>query len=100
MKNNPKSKQILHTLRNELPHLKKQYNVESMSLFGSYSKNKQTPESDIDILVTFSQTPGLIKFVQLENDLSDKLGSRVDLVMKDALKKNIGHHINEEAVAV
>jgi predicted nucleotidyltransferase len=100
MKNNPTSKQILHTLRNELPHLKKQYNVESMSLFGSYSKNKQTPESDIDILVTFSQTPGLIKFVQLENYLSDKLGSRVDLVMKDALKKNIGHHINEEAVTV
>lgn len=94
------TEQILSILRNELPYLKEKYKVKSLSLFGSYVKKTQTSGSDLDILVTFHEVPGFIKFVNLENYLSDKLDLKVDLVMRDALKKNIGDRIKEEAVPV
>jgi len=52
--------------------------------------------SDLDLLVTFDEVPTLFRFVALENDLSDTLGIKVDLVMKDSLKPNIGKYILEE----
>jgi predicted nucleotidyltransferase len=92
--------QILNVLREEFPYLKEHFKVVSLSLFGSYVKNKQTSESDIDILVGFSETPGFLEFIKLENHLTDKLDRRVDLVMEDALKPNIGSRAREEAISV
>lgn len=100
METKQNTENILRTLREELPCLREKFNVESLQLFGSYVKQKQTPGSDVDILVTFSEVPGFIKFINLENYLSDKLNLQVDLVMEDALKKKIGDRIKEEAVSV
>lgn len=57
-------------------------------------------ESDLDMLVTFNQVPTLFQFVGLENALSDALGIKVDLVMKDSLKPGIGERILVEAKPV
>jgi hypothetical protein len=92
--------QIQKTLQQQLPTLAKQYHVESLGIFGSYVRNEQKADSDLDLLVTFSQTPGLLRFIELENHLSDLLNVKVDLVMKDALKPNIGKHILLEVVPV
>jgi len=51
----------------------------------------------LDILVSFSKTPGLFEFIRLENYLNDLLGIKVDLVMRTALKPNIGKQIISEA---
>jgi len=51
-------------------------------------------------LVAFSETPSLLKFIALENYLSDLLGVKVDLVMQDALKPNIRPHILCEVICV
>ncbi len=52
------------------------------------------------ILVTFSKAPSILKFIRLENHLSDLLGVKVDLVLKDSLKPAIGKRIFEEAEPV
>ena len=52
-----------------------------------------------DILVTFKNAPSLLKFVELENLLSETLGVKVDLVMKDVLKPGIRERILQEAVS-
>jgi predicted nucleotidyltransferase len=88
---------ILHEQR---PLLVEKYNVASLELFGSYVRHEQRKDSDLDILVTFSKPPSLLKFVNLENHLSDKLGVKVDLVMKDSLKPSIGKNILREVVPV
>jgi len=88
---------ILQTLREELPLLIQKYDVKSLEIFGSYIRNEQKPESDLDLLVTFTENPGLIKFLELENYLSDRLNIKVDLVMKDSLKPRIGKCILSEA---
>lgn len=87
-------------LEQNLPFLQERYNVRSLGLFGSYVRHEQTPDSDLDILVTFSETPGLLQFVALENHLSDLLGVQVDLIMRDALKPHIGQRILREVVLV
>ena len=66
----------------------------------SYVKGKQTKDSDLDLLVEFYETPGLLRFIAMENYLSDMLGVKVDLVMKDALKPAIGKRILAEVVPV
>ena len=87
-------------LRNELPLLAEQYNVATLEVFGSYVRHEQQKNSDLDLLVTFSKPPSLLKYVRLENHLSDKMGVKVDLVMKDSLKPAIGKNILREAVPV
>ena len=76
------------------------FDIESLGLFGSYIRGEQDSTSDVDILVEFIENPGLIGFMTLENRLSDLLGAKVDLVMKDALKPGIGERILKEVVAV
>jgi hypothetical protein len=90
-------KQQLHKM---LPELKEEYKVASLAVFGSYVRGEQTNSSDLDILVEFSETPGLLEFIELENYLSDTLGIKVDLVHKKALKPNIGKNILNEATPV
>ncbi len=98
MKN--KIEKILQILRRDLPFLKEEYNVKSLEIFGSYIRGDQKLKSDLDLSVTFSENPGLIKFLELENYLSDKLEIKVDLVMKDSLKPRIGKYILNEAQPV
>lgn len=87
-------------LREQLPVLSAQYGVESLAIFGSFVRGEQGDDSDLDILVTFHTTPGLLKFIALENYLSDLLGVKVDLVMKESLKPSIGSRIISEAMPV
>jgi len=90
----------IRTLRQLLPELAKDHYVDTLEVFGSYVRNEQSPKSDLDVLVTFSKTPGLLEFIGLENYLSDLLGVKVDLVMKTALKPHIGQRVLSEAVPV
>ena len=85
-------------LRRHLPFLADEYHVDSLGFFGSYVREEQGPSSDLDVLVTFDQAPSLLKFIELENYLTDALGVKVDLVVKDTLKKRIGDRILNEVV--
>ncbi len=92
--------EILVILRNLLPYISHKYGVASIGVFGSYARDQHNFNSDLDILVSFSKVPTLLKFVELKNYLSDKLQINVDLVMKDSLKPRIGKNILEEIIAV
>lgn len=80
------------------PVLKNKYGVESIGVFGSYPRGEQKTDSDLDMLVEFSETPGLFKFIDLENFLSEELDIKVDLVMKDVLKPRIRESVLKEVV--
>ncbi len=91
---------ILSKLKELLPVLSDRYKVQELGVFGSYVRQEQREDSDLDILVTFSETPSLLKFIELEYYLSDAFGVKVDLVMKDALKPTIGKQILKEVMRV
>ena len=91
---------ILETLRQQIPMLAERYRVEKLEVFGSYVRSQQKKDSDLDILITFRDVPSLLTFIAIENYLSDLLGVKVDLVMKDSLKPKIGQQILHEVVPV
>lgn len=78
--------------------LQERYQVRELGIFGSYVRQEQNEASDVDVLVEFSEIPSLLKFVNLENYLSDSLGIKVDLVHKSGLKPRIGERILAEVV--
>lgn len=77
------------------PELVAKYHINKIGFFGSYSRNEQTNESDVDILVEFTKTPGL-EFISLKDDLEQILDKHVDLVTKNALKPQMKEQILAE----
>jgi predicted nucleotidyltransferase len=90
--------QVISQLRKMQPELRRRYPIREIGVFGSYIRGEQTDGSDLDILVHLDEGVGLFELAGLQQDLSDSLGVKVDLVMKDALKRRIGRRILSEAV--
>lgn len=82
------------------PVLRERFKVETIGIFGSYVRGEQKRNSDVDVLVEFSDSPSLFEFAEMEDFLSQKLGVKVDLVMKDSLKPRIKDSSLSEAVYV
>lgn len=93
-------KQVLSILRQEFTHAQTQYGVSKIALFGSYAREEQTNKSDVDLLVDFQKPIGFFKFIELEDYLAEKLGSKVDLVTEDALKPMIKSSVFKDLVYV
>lgn len=92
-------KRIEEILTRNREHLKNKFYVEKLGVFGSYSKGKETPESDIDILVEFNGPIGW-DFIELNDHLEHILGKKVDLVSIRALKPQLKDDILSEVVYV
>lgn len=91
---------VLETLRQQIPMLTERYSVETLEVSGSYVRSEQNQDSDLDVLITFKEDPSLLTYMAIENYLSDLLGIKVDLVMKDSLKPKLGQQILREAIPV
>ena len=100
MKDKKTLTEIMDILKKNERELSKKYGIQKIGIFGSYLRGEAGQESDFDILVEFGQGVdiGLLKFVEIENYLSDLLGIKVDMVEKSALKPRIGKHILKEVV--
>lgn len=90
--------EIKKRLRDQKPRLAAQYTVKEIGIFGSYVHGRQQPQSDLDILIDFEEYPSLLEFVGIEDELSEHLGIKVDLVMKSGLKPRLGQRILREVI--
>lgn len=79
---------ILNTLSDLKPILHRDYAVKEIGLFGSFSDDSYTDDSDIDLLVEFERPIGW-KYFSLEIYLENIFGRKIDLVTKNALKEQI-----------
>ncbi|OHE10067.1 MAG: hypothetical protein A2513_08190 [Sulfurimonas sp. RIFOXYD12_FULL_33_39] len=91
---------ILNYLKEHYFEFKDKYDIDSLYLFGSFARNEQSVDSDVDLLVEFKKTPDLLTFIELEEYLSTLLQSSVDLVPKRKLKAEIRDQILKEAIAI
>lgn len=92
--------EIEQILKQSMPEIKERYKVKSLGIFGSYVRMEAKRTSDLDLLVEFHQAPSLLQFIRMEDELSEKLGIKVDLVMKKALKPYIGRRVMAEVIPV
>ena len=90
-------KEVEKIIRKKKSFLKKKFSVEEIGIFGSYAREEQSKDSDIDILVTFSSDIGW-EFVDLKEYLEELLGLKVDLVTIKALKPQLKDSILSEVV--
>jgi predicted nucleotidyltransferase len=92
--------EIKSEIRKSMPILRGKHKVKTIGMFGSYIRGEQGKKGEIDILVDFYETIDLFTFIELEEFLTENLGIKVDLVMKDTLKPRIRDSILKEAVRV
>lgn len=62
------------------------YNPVKIGIFGSYAREENRPDSDLDILIDLNSSISLIQLVHFERELSELLGVKVDLVSDGAIK--------------
>ena len=62
------------------------FRPERIGIFGSFARNEDTPDSDIDILVKFKETISLLDLAKIHRELSQILGKEVDLVTESSIK--------------
>ena len=91
--------QIQTLLHANLPLLKQKYPVDSLGIFGSYSRGDQTEESDIDILIDYHGKMGY-NFIELAEELERITGKKVDLVSKKALKPSHWNYLKKQIIYV
>jgi len=91
---------IKDKLKQSMPELKKDFHVENLAIFGSVAKRIEMEDSDVDILVNFSDPPGFFTFMKLEEELSDLLQRKVDLVTGNALKNTIKQDVLNHIIYV
>lgn len=91
---------IIGILRRNKAHLEKSYHIGSIGIFGSCRRGEEHEGSDVDILVEFSEVPGIFGFLRLERYLSELLDRPVDLVEKSALKPRIGRRVSKEVIYI
>jgi predicted nucleotidyltransferase len=83
-----------------LNHLKG-YNPNKIGIFGSFARGDNKKGSDIDVLVEFKESPSLLSLIKLENELSEILGVKVDLVTTGAIQnKRIKKSIQKDLISL
>ncbi|HVW98839.1 MAG TPA: nucleotidyltransferase domain-containing protein [Candidatus Babeliaceae bacterium] len=92
--------EIKTTLQSLMPILVDKYHISSIGLFGSVVRDDFSPtQSDIDIIVDFSQPVG-IEFIDVAELLEQTLKKKVDLVSKNGIKDKYYAQIEPEIVYV
>jgi uncharacterized protein len=76
----------------------RRHHVRKLAFFGSVLRDDFGPESDVDVLVEFEpgHVPGL-RFFEMEVELSEILGRKVDLNTPGVLSKHFRKRIEQEA---
>ncbi|MBK5214278.1 MAG: nucleotidyltransferase family protein [Flavobacteriaceae bacterium] len=93
----------LETIKKELGRSKaalvKKYSIKSLAIFGSFARNEQTKDSDLDILVDFNESIG-IRFIDLAEEIENQLGLKIDLVSRNGVKDKYFKVIEEDLIYV
>lgn len=92
--------EVKNILLQNKKNIEDSFNVQEIGIFGSYARNEQDKESDIDLLIDFKEPIGLLKFIELERYLSDLLNVKAELVTRRALKPRIGQRILQELIKI
>ena len=91
---------IRETIHKNRKNFFRKFKIKKLAVFGSFVRGEQKRDSDVDVLVEFSEPVDFFTFLDLEEYLSKLLRRKVDLVSKKALKPRIGKFILQEMVPV
>lgn len=90
---------IINILKNQFSFLNEKYHLRTIGLFGSYAKNLNNENSDVDLIVDFEKPIGL-DFVELGDYLENLLNKKVDLITSEGLKNSKMNLNNDQIIYV
>ena len=70
-----------------------------MAIFGSYARNEQTEESDVDVMVEFNDKIG-IGFIDMANEIEDYLDIKTDVLTRNSMKPRFFNLIEKDLIYV
>lgn len=73
------------TILEKIAQALKEQGATKVAIFGSYVRGEEKQESDIDVIVEFSERKSLLELVKIERELSEKLGIKVDLMTEKSI---------------
>ena len=84
---------IMDALRGNMEHIRS-YGVSRIGLFGSHARGDASPGSDVDVLVEFAEGEKTFdNYMDLKFFLEDLFGTKVDLVLTTAVRKELRSYI-------
>ena len=86
--------------RDEIYAIARKHKAEKLWVFGSCARREERPDSDVDILVKFSDGAEFGVQVALGDDFKAYLGRKVDVVSDRGLSPYIGKIIRKEALPI
>lgn len=91
---------ILEILRQFKKSNSAKYGIEMLGLFGSFSRNEQRDDSDVDVLIVLEK-PSLFKYSEIASLLESVLKRKVDLVpMKSGASNEFLNEISNDLIYV
>ena len=87
-------------VKNRINPILKRSDVEFAGIFGSYARGEETSDSDIDVLIRFQNPKSLIDIIGLEQELSEAIHIKVDLITQKALCPYIAPRVYEDLKTV
>jgi uncharacterized protein len=76
------------------------YHPKFIGIFGSYTRGDQAINSDLDILIDFEENVNLIDLIGLEQELSELLGLKVDLVTQKSIYPPLKSIIENDLIRI
>ena len=87
-------------LYSEIVEFLKSRGATKVAIFGSYVRDEETPESDIDVIVDFNKPITLFDFAGYQIELQDKIGLKVDLIMQGGMNPLIEKYAMKDMVVL
>lgn len=90
----------LEKISKKIEPVAKKYNLTYVWIFGSYAKEKQNKDSDIDIIVKTEDVAEGFKIVEVKFALEEALNKEVDIVTTGSIKGSLLEEEDLEEVLV
>lgn len=73
------------------------WQIARLRVFGSVARGTARHDSDVDLLVEFTETPDLITFYGVKNQIQDRIGRKVDLITPGSMHTALSESILRDA---
>jgi hypothetical protein len=80
--------------------IKEKYQISELGIWGDYVKGEVKENSQVNILIDYTEPPSLLDLVDMEYYLSDLLKVKADIISKNGLKGKRRERILSEVIYV
>ena len=85
-----------NTILERIAQALKEQGATKVAIFGSYARGQEKQESDVDVLVEFSERKSLLELVRIERELHEMLGIRIDLLTEKSISPYLIDNVRQE----